>query len=97
MPELEEGNVYVRGTFPVNVSLDEVADKAGVARSNPAKASRDIVDPEPDGSPRRRHRSTGFYNCEFSVPLKNHDDWPKIAKQVGWKRWSMGHCDHAPR
>ena len=32
MPELEEGNVYVRGTFPVNVSLDEVADKAAVAR-----------------------------------------------------------------
>ena len=26
MPELEEGNVYVRGTFPVKSSLDEVAD-----------------------------------------------------------------------
>jgi len=24
------------------------------------------------------------------VPLKNHDDWPKIAKQVGWKRWVYG-------
>ena len=32
MPELEEGNLYVRGTFPVNVSLEEAADKARRAR-----------------------------------------------------------------
>src|SRR5262249_1793627 len=25
MPELEEGNLFIRGTFPINVSLDEVA------------------------------------------------------------------------
>src|SRR5262249_41569799 len=33
MPELEEGNLYVRGTFPVNVSLEEAADKARRARA----------------------------------------------------------------
>src|SRR5262249_7741682 len=25
MPELEEGNLWIRGTFPVNISLDEVS------------------------------------------------------------------------
>ena len=33
MPELEEGNVYIRGTFPVNISLNETADKAATARA----------------------------------------------------------------
>src|SRR5260370_12268653 len=28
MAELEEGNLYVRGTFPVNISLDESSEKA---------------------------------------------------------------------
>src|SRR5262249_1288708 len=32
MPELEEGNVYVRGTFPVNVSLEEVATKSRIGQ-----------------------------------------------------------------
>src|SRR5262249_34965762 len=33
MPELEEGNLWVRGTFPINVSLDEVSEKTKVVRS----------------------------------------------------------------
>src|SRR5262249_10673295 len=28
MPELEEGNLFVRGTFPVNVSLGEAAERS---------------------------------------------------------------------
>src|SRR5262249_33999810 len=33
MPELEEGNIWVRGIFPVNVSLEEVARKTRIARA----------------------------------------------------------------
>src|SRR5262249_20875248 len=33
MPELEEGNLWIRGTFPLNVSLDRVADDAEKARA----------------------------------------------------------------
>src|SRR5207237_7116500 len=33
MPELEEGNLYIRGTFPVNVALDEVSGKVGILNS----------------------------------------------------------------
>ena len=32
MPELEEGNVYIRGTFPVSISLAEAAAQTKTAR-----------------------------------------------------------------
>ena len=90
MPELEEGNVYVRGTFPVNVSLDEVAEKAAIARRILQKHPETILILNQMGRPDDGTDPTGFYNCEFSVPLKNHDEWPRIARQTGWKRWVYG-------
>src|SRR5262249_24644444 len=33
MPELEEGNLWVRGTFPLNAALDRVTDDARRARA----------------------------------------------------------------
>src|SRR5262249_8455566 len=32
MPQLEEGNLYIRGTFPVNVSLEEVTERVRTVR-----------------------------------------------------------------
>lgn len=90
MPELEEGNIYVRGTFPVNVSLDEVADKAAVARKILQKHPETTLILNQMGRPDDGTDPTGFYNCEFSVPLKSHEDWPKTARQEGWKRWIHG-------
>ena len=90
MPELEEGNIYVRGTFPVNVSLDEVADKAAVARKMLQKHPETILILNQMGRPDDGTDPTGFYNCEFSVPLKKHDEWPKVAQQTGWRRWIYG-------
>ncbi|MEI8016675.1 MAG: efflux RND transporter permease subunit [Schlesneria sp.] len=90
MPELEEGNIYVRGTFPVNVSLDEVADKAAVARRLLQKHPETILILNQMGRPDDGTDPTGFYNCEFSVPLKKHEEWPKVAQQTGWRRWVYG-------
>jgi heavy metal efflux system protein len=90
MPELEEGNVYVRGTFPVNVSLDEVADKAAVARKILRQHPETILVLNQMGRPDDGTDPTGFYNCEFSVPLKDHEEWPKVVEQTGWKRWVYG-------
>ena len=90
MPELEEGNVYVRGTFPVNASLDEVASKAAVARKILQKYPETTLVLNQMGRPGDGTDPTGFYNCEFSVPLKGHDDWPKVMKQHGWRRWIHG-------
>jgi cobalt-zinc-cadmium resistance protein CzcA len=90
MPELEEGNVYVRGTFPVNASLDEVASKAAVARKILQKYPETTLILNQMGRPGDGTDPTGFYNCEFSVPLKTHDEWPKVMKQTGFRRWIHG-------
>jgi cobalt-zinc-cadmium resistance protein CzcA len=84
MPALEEGNVYVRGTFPVNISLDESTDKSRRAmevlkRFDEAKAILCQVGRPDDGTD-----PTGFYNSEFFVPLKLRDDWPKLEQEKGW-------------
>jgi cobalt-zinc-cadmium resistance protein CzcA len=84
MPELEEGNLWVRATFPLNAYLDEVANKVRVARS--------IMQhyPEVDtivtqvGRPDDGTDSNGFYNAEFFVPLKPQKEWPAVKDQEGW-------------
>ena len=90
MPELEEGNVYVRGTFPVNASLDEVADKAAIARRLLQKHPETELILNQMGRPGDGTDPTGFYNCEFSVPLKKQDEWPLVKVQTGWNRWIHG-------
>jgi heavy metal efflux system protein len=87
MPELEEGNLYIRGTFPVNVSLAEAAAKArqarAVMRSFPAVelVASQVGRPDDGTDP------TGFYNVEFSVPLKLESEWPLEKPQQGWRKW----------
>ena len=74
----------------MNVSLDEVADKAAVARKMLQKHPETILILNQMGRPDDGTDPTGFYNCEFSVPLKKHDEWPKVAQQTGWRRWIYG-------
>jgi cobalt-zinc-cadmium resistance protein CzcA len=91
MPELEEGNVYVRGTFDVRVSLEEVADRAERAR----KIMRDFPEVElvasQVGRPDDGTDPGGFYNAEFHVPLKPEKDWPKTVEEKGWMRLFRRH------
>jgi cobalt-zinc-cadmium resistance protein CzcA len=84
MPELEEGNLWIRGTFPVNISLDDVADKArrarGIMRSFPeVRLVQSQVGRPDDGTD-----PSGFSNAEFNVPLKPEADWPPTQPQTGW-------------
>lgn len=87
MPALEEGNVYVRGTFPVNVSLAEVTDKAKIAR--------EIMQKYPEikgvlsqlGRPDDGTDPTGFYNAELFAPLLSQETWPLVKEETGWRRW----------
>jgi cobalt-zinc-cadmium resistance protein CzcA len=84
MPELEEGNLWIRGTFPLNVSLDEVAEKTRIARR--------IMQGYPEvesivsmiGRPDDGTDPTGFYNLEVFVPLRPERDWPEIKEQEGF-------------
>jgi cobalt-zinc-cadmium resistance protein CzcA len=87
MPELEEGNFWIRGTFPVNASLDEVSDKV--------RRAREIIRRYPEvksiesqiGRPDDGTDPTGFYNAEFSVPLLPEDQWPKEGSHAGPLAW----------
>ncbi len=87
MPQLEEGNLWIRGTFPVDVSLDEVSGKVitcrRIMRSYPEV---EAIVPQ-IGRPDDGTDPTGFYNVEFFVPLKPQGQWPPAREQTGWKRW----------
>jgi cobalt-zinc-cadmium resistance protein CzcA len=87
MPELEEGNLYIRGTFPVNISLAESADKARRARAIMREYPEVKLIQSQVGRPDDGTDPTGFYNVEFTVPLFLQRDWPAVKPQTGWRRW----------
>ncbi|HWB00410.1 MAG TPA: efflux RND transporter permease subunit, partial [Pirellulales bacterium] len=76
MPELEEGNMVVRGTFPVNASLQEVVEKAKIARHIITQYPEVKLATAQVGRPDDGTDPTGYYNVECFVPLKAPDDWP---------------------
>jgi cobalt-zinc-cadmium resistance protein CzcA len=90
MPELEEGNLYIRGTLPVNVSLEEAADKARKARELFRQYPEVALVQSQVGRPDDGTDPTGFYNAEFSIPLRPEKEWPPRAEQTGWRRWVWG-------
>jgi cobalt-zinc-cadmium resistance protein CzcA len=79
MPELEEGNLWIRGVFPMNSSLD--------ATTHGVLIAREIMKRYPElqtilvqvGRPDDGTDSSGFYNSEFFVTLKPESEWPAPA------------------
>jgi cobalt-zinc-cadmium resistance protein CzcA len=90
MPELEEGNLWIRGTFPLNASLERVTADASQARallaSYPEVESVVVQIGRPDDGT----DPTGFYNVEIFVPLLADNRWPRVVQQTGWRRWIRG-------
>src|SRR6185437_5702770 len=87
MPELEEGNLYIRGTFPINASLEEVADKTRRARQILRSYSEVALVASQVGRPDDGTDPTGFYNAEFSIPLHSEKEWPTLIPRSGWLSW----------
>jgi cobalt-zinc-cadmium resistance protein CzcA len=85
MPQLEEGNVYVRCTFPLNASLDEVTQRTKVAREVFKRFPEVESVVSQVGRPDDGTDPTGFYNVEFYVPMKPSEDWP-VDSAIGRKR-----------
>jgi cobalt-zinc-cadmium resistance protein CzcA len=89
MPELEEGNLYIRGTFPVNITLEEAAAKSKIAREIMRGYDEVELVVAQTGRPDDGTDPTGFYNAEFQVPLLPEKEWPRVKDREGWrKRWS---------
>ena len=85
MPELEEGNLWIRGTFPLNTSLINTAEKCQVARSIMGSYPEVATIVAEIGRPDDGTDPTGFYNAEFFVPLRPQTDWPAVVEQTGWR------------
>lgn len=83
MPALEEGNLWVRATMPVDISFNEAARIAteirGIFRAHPSVQSvaSQLGRPDDGTDP------TSFFNAEFFVNLKPHGDWPPGLDKEG--------------
>jgi cobalt-zinc-cadmium resistance protein CzcA len=77
LPKLEEGNLWVRATFPQSISLED--SDSYVNKMRLAMAAYPEVESvvSQHGRPDDGTDATGFFNAEFFVPLKPSDAWPR--------------------
>jgi cobalt-zinc-cadmium resistance protein CzcA len=76
MPELEEGGMLVRGTFPMNVSLEQVVAKAKHFRELAQKFPEIRVIPTTVGRPNDGTDTGGYYLFQANLPLRPQPEWP---------------------
>jgi cobalt-zinc-cadmium resistance protein CzcA len=87
MPQLEEGNLWITAMFPLNVSLDRVAEVMHQARAVIASYPEIEVLVAAIGRPDDGTDPTGYYRVEIFAPLKPMKDWPKLVEPEGWRRF----------
>ena len=75
MPELEEGNLWIRGQMPRTVSLEEAARMAPRIREVIASVPEVRGVMSHVGRPDDGTDVTSFFNLEFNVPLKPAAEW----------------------
>jgi cobalt-zinc-cadmium resistance protein CzcA len=90
MPELEEGNLWIRGTAPLNQTLERNVEIARQARTIMASYPEVAAIVSQSGRPDDGTDACGFYNTEFFVPLRARKDWPALIEQSGWRRSIWG-------
>src|SRR3984885_13625045 len=76
LPSLEEGNLWVRATFPQSVSLEDSDTYVNRMRVLMSKYPEVESVVSQHGRPDDGTDATGFFNAEFFVPLKPFDSWP---------------------
>jgi cobalt-zinc-cadmium resistance protein CzcA len=76
LPKLEEGNLWIRATFPQSVSLQDSDAYVNRMRVLMSKYPEVQTVVSQHGRPDDGTDATGFFNAEFFVPLKPFDTWP---------------------
>jgi cobalt-zinc-cadmium resistance protein CzcA len=76
LPKLEEGNLWIRATFPQSVSLEDSDTYVNRMRVLMRKYPEVQTVVSQHGRPDDGTDATGFFNAEFFVPLKPFDAWP---------------------
>jgi cobalt-zinc-cadmium resistance protein CzcA len=75
MPALEEGNLWVRATMPVDVSFDQAARLTSDIRQIFRESPEVITVVSQLGRPDDGTDPTSFFNAEFLANLKPQKDW----------------------
>ncbi|WP_165251266.1 efflux RND transporter permease subunit [Paludisphaera soli] len=75
MPELEEGNLWIRALMPSTVSLEEAARMAPRLRAVIASIPEVRGVMSHVGRPDDGTDVTSFFNLEFNVPLRPMEEW----------------------
>jgi heavy metal efflux system protein len=76
LPKLEEGNLWIRATFPQSISLEDSDGYVNRMRVLMAKYPEVQEVVSQHGRPDDGTDATGFFNAEFFVPLKPFETWP---------------------
>jgi cobalt-zinc-cadmium resistance protein CzcA len=76
MPQLEEGNLWLRGNFPPNSSLEEVVKKTSKAEAILARFPEIKLVLSQVGRPDDGTDPTGFNMVQIFIDLKAKRDWP---------------------
>ena len=90
MPELEEGNLWLRGIGELNMNLEHSVEIAKQARAIMASYPEVESIMTQSGRPDDGTDTEGFYSGEYFVPLRRQEDWPKVVPATGWRRWVYG-------
>jgi len=93
MPALEEGNLWIRGTAPLNTSLERHTELSRKARAIMATYPEVESIVNQLGRPDDATDTDGYYNSEYFVPLRPEKDWPKLVEDNDWmglKRFLYG-------
>jgi cobalt-zinc-cadmium resistance protein CzcA len=91
MPELEEGNLWIRSTAPLNQTLERNIEIARQARAIMATYPEVEAIVSQSGRPDDGTDAGGYFNTEYFLPLRPRKDWPaNMEETTPWKRWLFG-------
>jgi cobalt-zinc-cadmium resistance protein CzcA len=90
MPQLEEGNLWITATFPLNSSMERVAQDIDKARAIIASYPEVEVLVPAIGRPDDGTDPAGYYRVEIFAPLKPMKEWPRVVDVEGWRRYLYG-------
>ncbi len=76
LPKLEEGNLWIRATMPLSISMTESDGYVNEMRHLIGTFSEVQTTVSQHGRPDDGTDATGPFNAEFFVPLKPLDAWP---------------------
>jgi cobalt-zinc-cadmium resistance protein CzcA len=77
MPKLEEGNLWIRATLPMSVSLEQSAKYVGRMREIVRRHGEVTTVVSQLGRPDDGTDVSGFFNIELFAPLRPFDTWPR--------------------